>query len=213
MSAVAGVAPRAAVPYRHVLHQHRAALITALVLAGTAAVLSAGGRMWSADGGWGLTAGKAVAGLLPLFGGVQMAGPMVAEELESGTYKMAWTQGVTPLRWLAAKAVVALGLLVGLEVALGWVNGTPLSFAPVPLAYVLLAVAFGTMVGLLVRRTTRATVVTGLALGVLMLAGQSQPHDTLGAQLTLALPLLAGTAVAAAAACLLLHRASQGDAS
>ncbi|MFJ6086602.1 hypothetical protein ACIQI8_34975 [Streptomyces sp. NPDC092369] len=39
---------------------------------------------------------------------------LIGRELESGTARLAWTQGVTPTRWLAAKlAVPALALLLG----------------------------------------------------------------------------------------------------
>ena len=41
----------------------------------------------------------AVPALLGIFWGA----PLVARELETGTYRLAWTQGVTRKRWLAAK--------------------------------------------------------------------------------------------------------------
>ncbi|MFJ4874099.1 hypothetical protein ACIP93_02585 [Streptomyces sp. NPDC088745] len=214
MSAVgAGAAPGGGVPYRHVLHQHRAALRTALALAALAAALVAGGRLWAADGGWGPTVGQALALGLPLFGGMQVAGPMVAGELASGTYKLAWTQGVTPARWLAAKAAVPAGVLVALTAGLGWVHDSAVALGPAPVAYALFAVAFGVLCGLLVRRTTGAMALAGATLGVLLLAGRAQPHDTFAGQLTLAVPLVAATAVAAGAAFLLLRRLSRGDVS
>jgi len=44
--------------------------------------------------------------LFPLLAGVLVAAPVVME-LEQGTYRLAWTQGVTRTRWLATK--IALG--------------------------------------------------------------------------------------------------------
>ncbi|MCX5200318.1 ABC transporter permease [Streptomyces sp. NBC_00237] len=210
-----------AVPYRYVLRQHRAALRTALVLAALGSVLPLAATVWSgaqeARQGWTFAVGDVVSLGLPLFGGVLVAGPMVAEELASGTYKLAWTQGVTPARWLAAKLLVPVGVLLALTLPMAGVMGAlrdaALPIGPAPVAYTLFAVAFGALCGLLVRRTTAAMALAGLVLGVTLMAGGSQPYDTFDAQLTLTVPLLAGTAVAAAAAFLLLHRAARGDAS
>ncbi|MEV4437668.1 hypothetical protein AB0K09_01405 [Streptomyces sp. NPDC049577] len=115
--------------------------------------------------------------LLPLAVGAFVAGPMVARELESGTYKFAWTQGITPASWLATKlAVPAVALLGGLSLLAAvytwcW-HAAPaallpgqvwyLSFdmlGPAPVADALLAVAVGALVGLLARRTVRAMAV------------------------------------------------------
>ena len=47
--------------------------------------------------------------LLPALIGMFWGAPLVARELETGTYRLAWTQSVTRTRWLAAKlAVVGL---------------------------------------------------------------------------------------------------------
>ncbi|MFE3901147.1 hypothetical protein ACFXPY_12475 [Streptomyces sp. NPDC059153] len=43
---------------------------------------------------------------LPPFVGIFVAGPVIAHELESGTYKVAWSQSMTPARWLAAELTV-----------------------------------------------------------------------------------------------------------
>ena len=48
-------------------------------------------------------AGLAVPGLIGMFWGA----PLVARELETGTFRLAWTQGVTRTRWLAAKLAIA----------------------------------------------------------------------------------------------------------
>ena len=35
-----------------------------------------------------------------------VAGPLIARELETGTFKLSWTQSVSPARWLAARLAV-----------------------------------------------------------------------------------------------------------
>ncbi|WP_223831051.1 hypothetical protein [Streptomyces venezuelae] len=119
-----------------------------------------------------------------------VAGPMVARELESGTYKLAWTQSVSPARWLAAKLAVPAALtltvvpLLSLVFHWSWSTGPAedfptywyeptmfVSFGVVPVAHALLGLALGAAVGLLVRRTVPAmgvaALVTGTALAVL----------------------------------------------
>ncbi|MFF4410098.1 ABC transporter permease [Streptomyces sp. NPDC001404] len=125
--------------------------------------------------------------LLPLVAGMFVAGPVVARELESGTYKLAWTQSVSPLRWFAVKlSVPAVAVLAGgslLSAAYTWAwQAVPevllpgqawyLSFdmlGPAPVAHALLGIAVGALAGLLVKRTMRAM---GAALvGYLVLTG------------------------------------------
>lgn len=60
--------------------------------------------------------------------GVLLGAPVVAKELEAGTARLAWTQGVTRTRWLARKLAVP-ALLVGglagvLAVAANWWAGS-----------------------------------------------------------------------------------------
>ncbi|MBA2947314.1 ABC transporter permease [Streptomyces himalayensis] len=117
---------------------------------------------------------------LPLLIGAVVAGPMIARELESGTYRLAWTQSASPARWLATKlavaAIAATALvlpLVGIfqflrapftgPVNRGWVQrGVFEAYGPVLIAYSLLAVAIGALVGLLVRRTLPAMAIAGV---------------------------------------------------
>ena len=44
---------------------------------------------------------------LPALVGAFWGAPLVARELESGTYRLAWAQSVTRTRWLAVKLAVA----------------------------------------------------------------------------------------------------------
>ncbi|MDQ8704839.1 ABC transporter permease [Streptomyces sp. LHD-70] len=124
--------------------------------------------------------------LLPLAVGVFVAGPFVARELESGAHKLAWTQSVPPARWLASRlttaaaiaAAVALTLMAvfrfGAADLLGswdmhWSDrGVYEASGPVLVAYCLLAVAIGTLTGLLVRRTLLAASLTGLVTGAVL---------------------------------------------
>ncbi|MFD6549503.1 hypothetical protein [Streptomyces sp. NPDC058398] len=109
------------------------------------------------------------------------AGTLTARELESGTARLAWTQSVTPARWLAAKlAVPALfitagtGLLVVLyrmlwsahsNLLLAGIRPRALYFSigPATVAAPLLALALGALAGLALRRTLPALAVAGIA--------------------------------------------------
>lgn len=115
-----------------------------------------------------------------------VAGPLIARELESGTYRMAWTQSVTPARWLAAKLAVPAALLVAgvtvLSVTLAWAQTrTATDFSvdwfdaqvfgatlPVVIGYTLLGIAVGALTGLLVHRTVAAMSVAVLVTATVM---------------------------------------------
>ncbi|MFI8289590.1 ABC transporter permease [Streptomyces sp. NPDC085614] len=124
--------------------------------------------------------------LLPLLAGAFVAGPLVAREFESGTYRLGLTQSVAPTAWLRAKVLTAGGAALAITVVLmgvyriGWsrVSGSyQLSWGDrgpyeatgvVLLAYVLAAVAVGTLVGQLIRRTVLAMAATGLVMGLVL---------------------------------------------
>ncbi|MFD9542701.1 hypothetical protein [Streptomyces sp. NPDC060022] len=115
-----------------------------------------------------------------------VAGPMIARELESGTYRMAWTQSVTPTRWLAAKLAVPGVLLVagvsvlsavftwarsraGTESPLYWYEAPVFAATPpATVGYTLLGIAVGALTGLLVRRTVAAMSVAALVTGTVI---------------------------------------------
>ncbi|WP_432086221.1 ABC transporter permease [Streptomyces sp. bgisy095] len=125
--------------------------------------------------------------LLPLLAGAFVAGPLIAREFESGTYKISLTQSVSPAAWLRAKlltttvvALVTTLVLMGVfrigwhrvedSWNLHWADRGPYEAAGVVLfAYVLAAVAVGALVGQLIRRTLIAMAVTGLVMGVVLL--------------------------------------------
>jgi hypothetical protein len=126
--------------------------------------------------------------LLPLAVGAFVAGPMIARELESGTYKIAWTQSMSPAQWLMAKLAVPLGgmlvatsvLVVALRLLRGsfvgprtfrfrWYEGGVFqALGPVTVAGAVLGIAVGALAGLLVRRTLLAMVATVLAVGAVL---------------------------------------------
>ena len=117
--------------------------------------------------------------VLPVLAGLFVGAPLLARELELGTHRFAWTQGVTRRRWLLSKtAWLAAGtVLAGAfasAVVMWWrspydtLEGRigPSSFdiegLVVP-AYALFALAIGVLAGLVFRRTVAAMTATLLA--------------------------------------------------
>jgi hypothetical protein len=113
--------------------------------------------------------------LLPALLGAFWGAPLVAREFESGTFRLAWTQSVSRIRWLLSKlAVVALAAVVTEAIfttmATWWarpldhLNNVPFSVFDTrdvaPLGYGLFAVTLGVVIGLLVRRTVAAMALT-----------------------------------------------------
>ncbi|MET9495795.1 hypothetical protein [Streptomyces sp. NPDC006552] len=108
------------------------------------------------------------------------AGPLIARELESGTARLAWTQSVTPARWLTVKLAVPAVLITlgtGLVVAayqLVWKARGHLLVAGIgprdvafsvglaTVANALFGLALGVLVALLVRRTLPALALAGI---------------------------------------------------
>lgn len=115
--------------------------------------------------------------LIPLLIGLFWGAPLVARELEHGTHRLAWTQGVTRTQWLRSKLAIIGGSTAAFMALLAvgvWWWSRPLrtkswsSFDPglfdqlgiVPVAYGLFAVALGIAMGTLIRRTLPAMVAT-----------------------------------------------------
>ncbi|MFF3846010.1 hypothetical protein [Streptomyces sp. NPDC002328] len=116
-------------------------------------------------------------------------GALIGRELENGTARLAWAQGITPARWLAAKlAVPALAVALGtivLVVAFRWTwdatqdlrwsadwlsDGVFLVRGPTAVAYALCALALGTLAALLLRRALPALAVAVAAAWLLRFA-------------------------------------------
>jgi ABC-type transport system involved in multi-copper enzyme maturation permease subunit len=152
--------------------------------------------------------------LLPVVIGLFWGAPLIARELESGSYRLAWNQTVTRERWLAVKLGV-LGLtsmaLAGLlSLALTWwaspidhaaaVGGSggfqerffPTLFGArgvVPIGYAAFAFALGVLIGLLIKRTIPAMAVTLAVTAVVLIAMPLgiRPHLITPVRSTLAL--------------------------
>jgi ABC-type transport system involved in multi-copper enzyme maturation permease subunit len=120
---------------------------------------------------------NAVVLLVPALLGMFWGAPLIARELETGTFRLAWTQSVGRLRWLLVKmGLVGLAAMVvagGLSLMSTWwfspldkVNQNRFSPAAfglhgfVPAGYALFAFALGAAVGLVVRRTLPAMAIT-----------------------------------------------------
>ncbi|MFF2024050.1 hypothetical protein ACFVW2_19900 [Streptomyces sp. NPDC058171] len=129
-----------------------------------------------------------------------VAGPLIARELESGTFRLAWTQAETPRRWLTGRLVlgcavvivagtVCVGLIrfartTSVEQGMLWSHESVFpTLGPVLVAYLVLAVALGALVGLLLRRVILSMAAALLGTGA-VLVGLAQlrpylwPHET-----------------------------------
>lgn len=141
-------------------------------------------------------------GLALIYGGSALVGafwgaPLVAREIENGTFRVAWNQSVSRNRWLVVKVtMVGLTAMAGaglLSLALNWWAGPvyqATTFAPpqsslsfgrlspllfgvngiAPIGYAAFAFAFGLAAGVLIKRTLPAMAVTFLGVGFVMLA-------------------------------------------
>ncbi len=112
--------------------------------------------------------------VLPALAGAFIGCPLVAREIENGTHRLAWTQGVTRLRWLVVKiGLVFLPVLVIAAVAgiletvlINQLGSTPNHWAvfdqhaPMTVASTLFALALGVAVGAVVGRSIPAMAVT-----------------------------------------------------
>ncbi|GAA2243601.1 transporter [Streptomyces amakusaensis] len=116
-------------------------------------------------------------GLVPAVAGAFWGAPLIARELEGGTHRLVWNQSVTRPRWLLGKVLLvglASVLLTGATAALlTWAahpydevakdQFSTLVFGArgiAPIGHATLAFAFGTVTGLLLRRTLPAMAVT-----------------------------------------------------
>jgi len=115
-----------------------------------------------------------IPGLIGIFWGA----PLVARELEGGTFRLSWTQSVTRSRWLAVKlgiiGLVSIAVAGLFSLSLTW-WASPLDRANmdiystfdqrniVPIGYAAFAFALGVTAGILIRRTLPAMATTLVA--------------------------------------------------
>jgi hypothetical protein len=133
--------------------------------------------------------------VVPVLIGMFWGAPLIARELETGTFRLAWTQSVSRMRWLLVKlglvglASAAVAGLLSLMVT-WWYS--PIDKANqgrfgtaafglhgfVPAGYALFAFALGATTGLLFRRTLPAMAVTlvGFVVARWTVAFEVRPH-------------------------------------
>jgi hypothetical protein len=125
--------------------------------------------------------------LVPAVIGVFWGAPLIARELETGTFRLAWTQSITRARWLATKlalpGLAAMAVTEGLSLMYGWWSAPigqaarvapspfPLGMGPfsllafdahgvVPVGYAAFGFALGVTAGVLIRRALPAMALT-----------------------------------------------------
>jgi hypothetical protein len=133
--------------------------------------------------------------IVPVLIGMFWGAPLIARELETGTFRLAWTQSVSRMRWLLVKlglvglASAAVAGLLSLMVTWWYspidkVNQNRFGAAAfgvhgfVPAGYALFAFALGATTGLLFRRTLPAMAVTlvGFVVARLTVTYWIRPH-------------------------------------
>jgi hypothetical protein len=115
--------------------------------------------------------------IAPALIGMFLGAPLIARELDTGTFRLAWTQSITQRRWLATKlglvglmAMLTGGLLTWMITwwarpldAISQDRFDPMSFGYhgiVPIGYAAFAFALGAATGALLRRPVPAMAVT-----------------------------------------------------
>jgi hypothetical protein len=114
---------------------------------------------------------------LPALLGMFWGAPLIARELESGTYRLAWTQGVTRARWVGTKLLVVGGASMVATGLMSWMltwwaspydtlsanrfSSSIFDSAYIaPIGYAAFAFALGVAAGVLWRRTVPAMATT-----------------------------------------------------
>ncbi len=159
---------------------------------------------WGGGGGSAIQAGGAqtVSSLLlifPVLIGVFAGSPLIARELETGTFRFAWTQGCGRLRWAIAKLVLLAAVLTAAAWAFSelftWYSQPFIADGQVsrllPLEFGLLGVAFagwtlaafaiGAFAGAVIRRTVpamAAALVTSTVLALATAISLRQHYET-----------------------------------
>ncbi|MFI8232343.1 hypothetical protein ACIGDI_26240 [Streptomyces sp. NPDC085900] len=134
------------------------------------------GCVWSdgiADYDRARTLAETVMAVLPLPVSAWAGAALTGRELESGTARLAWTQGVSPTRWLAAKLTLPAALLTTGSALLVGLHHLVAAAPPFPYDWTrhsqnlpgdgalaltgpLLGLAFGALAGLVLRRSLPA---------------------------------------------------------
>ncbi len=147
----------------------------------------------------------------PAILGIFFGAPLVARELETGTFRLAWTQSVSRRSWVVVKfalvGLVTSGVAGGLSLMVAWwanpiniVNADRFSpanfgmFGVVPFGYALFAFALGATAGLVFGRTlpAMATTLVGYVAARLAVTYWIRPHFEAPLRLSLPLSKLSG---------------------
>ncbi len=103
--------------------QHRPEALAGLAaVAGAAALLLAASGQGALSSGANAVMGAFVVialGVLPAVAGVFLGAPLLARDLEQGTWRLVWTQGTTRGRWLATELALAFAAVVPAAALLG----------------------------------------------------------------------------------------------
>jgi ABC-type transport system involved in multi-copper enzyme maturation permease subunit len=148
---------------------------------------------------------RAMMYLVPALIGIFWGAPLIARELETGTYRLVWNQSVSRTRWLATKlagiglaSVATMGILSFAVTA--WAHyldhasndrilpDVYITRGIVPVAYTAFAFAVGVTAGMLIRRTVPAMATT-LAVYVAAVASIPLARPYLVSMTTLNRPL------------------------
>jgi hypothetical protein len=152
---------------------------------------------------------RVVVEVVPALIGLFWGAPLVARELETGTYRLAWTQ-VTRTRWIAVKlgllGLASMAVAGVLSLMVTWwsspldrVRMTPFtSFDQrglVPVGYAAFAFVLGVTAGVLIRRTlpAMATALGGFVAARLVVAHWGRPHLLSPLQITIRDTTIAAT--------------------
>jgi hypothetical protein len=157
-------------------------------------------------------AAQAIPLVLPAVLGMFWGAPLIARELESGTFRLAWTQSRSRETWFAAKLAVA-GLttlavqgLISLTLTWWWSpvgRANPNRFSPAlfgafgiaPIGYAAFALALGITAGVVIRRTLPAMAATLAAFVAVRLAVTYWVRPHFAAPLHAVLPITANSSV------------------
>ncbi|WP_371579063.1 ABC transporter permease [Streptomyces sp. NBC_01314] len=142
--------------------------------------------------------GSVALAIAPLLIGAWAGGALIARDLENGTARLAWTQSVSPARWLAAKLAVPAALIASGTVLLTLLNrlvwwreeqlrhalgtrdwfqySTFMGNGTLATAYALLALALGVLAGLLIRRSLPALAAGFVGVAVFMSIFRTRRH-------------------------------------
>ena len=174
--------------------QFRAQAVTAAAaLAAVVVVLAVTSPHRQADFGvsdWLYTAGIVVLYLTPAIIGIFWGAPLISRELETGTFRLAWTQSISRTRWVAVKlgltglAAMATAGLLSLVVTwwsspmdqrnpLGGYRLSAVLFGArdlIPVGSTAFALALGVTIGLLTRRAIPAIAISLAVFAVVQVA-------------------------------------------